>query len=181
MERRIINSFGTITLPVQYRKAMKIEGSTMLWVDLREDVYGNKEIVLKKLDSFDDIIKEYSKWAEVIARISEASVALVWNNTVLSMSSTSRTQNFSSKGIYISSDLNLSIKSVQSDSIIYKESVKFLNDGQGKVLACFKLKKTGDDRCMFVVVGGTKYEGNKITKSEEFRRFEIVRDIVSKI
>ena len=66
------------------------------------------------------------------------------------------------------------------------DPVLFLPDGQlpagqGEVSALFKIENTGEDSCFFVIIKGTKYEGKKISKAEEERRYAIVHDILGKI
>ena len=166
MERRIINSFGTITIPAHIRKEAGIDGGVLLWVDIRETKDGSKEIVLRKSDTLEDIVKKYSKWAEVIARIAESSVSIIWNSCLVTMSSDTQTQDFVSKGIHISQDLSYSLNKLVGDSAVVRDGVS---------------SNTGDDLGFFVLVKGTKYDKSNITKSEELRRFKIIKDIVDKI
>lgn len=183
MERRIINSFGTITIPAHMRKEAGIDGSVTLWVDIRDTKDGSKEIVLKKSDTVDSILKKYSNWAEVMARISEHSVSIIWNGHLVSMSNSEMTESFVNKGVSLNRDLSLSLKRMTDNSVVVKdpEKLRFLPNGDGKVLAYFRMRDTGDDKGYFVVVGGTKHDHNKITKTEEMRRFQIIHDIVNKI
>lgn len=183
MERRIINSFGTITIPAHIRKEAGIDGGVLLWVDIRETKDGSKEIVLRKSDTLEDIVKKYSKWAEVIARIAESSVSIIWNSCLVTMSSDTQTQDFVSKGIHISQDLSYSLNKLVGDSAVVRDgvSISLLQSGEGKVSAYYRISNTGDDLGFFVLVKGTKYDKSNITKSEELRRFKIIKDIVDKI
>lgn len=183
MERKVMNSFGTITIPSHMRKELGIDGSVMLWVDIRDTKDGSKEIVLRKSDTVDSILKKYKNWAEVMARVSEHAVSIIWNGQIVSMSNSDMTESFVNKGIIVSHECSLSLKRMVENSAVVKdpEKVRFLPNGEGKVLAYFRMRDTGDDNGFFVVVGGTKHDSNKITKTEEMRRFHIINDIVSKI
>lgn len=183
MERRIINSFGTITIPAHIRKEVGIDGGVLLWIDVRESKDGSKEIVLRKSDTLKDVIKRYRKWAEVIARIAETSVSIVWNSCLITMSSDTETQDFSSKEIYVSQELSLSLNRLVGDSAIVRDNVDIhlLPTGEGKVSAYYRISNTGDDSGFFVVVKGTKYDKFNVTKAEELRRYKIIKDIVNKI
>ena len=182
MEKKIINSFGSIVIPAHIRKELGIDGNMMLWVGVRETRNGEKEIVLRKTDSVDEILAKYKTWAEVISRISESSVAIVWNNQVLSMSSDSLTEVFIGKNLFVNPILSTYFKKVESGGVVVNnpDDINFLPNGNGKVAAYFKVKDLGDDSCFFVVVKGTKYD-KKISKAEEGRRYQIINDIVAKI
>ena len=183
MERRIINSFGTITIPSHMRKEAGIEGNTMLWVDMRETQDGSKEIILRKSDTVDSILKKYSNWAEVMARVAEHAVSIIWNGYIVSMSNSDMTESFVNKGIHISREFALGLKRMTDNSVVVKDpdKLRFLPNGEGKVLAYFRMRNTGDDNGFFTIIGGTKHDSNKITKTEELRRFQIISDIVNKI
>lgn len=183
MERRIMNSFGTITIPAHMRKELGIDGSATLWIDTRDTRDGSKEIVLKKSDTVDSILKKYRNWAEVLARVSEHAVSIIWNGHIISMSNSDTTESFVNKDYSVSQECALSLKRMVDNSVVVKDPDKlnFLPNGEGKVLAYFRMRDTGDDNGFFVVVGGTKHDSNKITKTEEMRRFQIIHDIVSKI
>ena len=182
VERRVINSFGNITIPARIRKELGIEGSSMLWLDVREGRGGQKEIVLKKQDDVDEIFNRYKKWAEVISRIAESAVSIVWNSLVVSMSFKDETDNFITKKVSVSTLLNLSFKQSVDDAVVVKnpKELKFLPNGIGDVSAFYRIKNTGDDSGYFVIVKGTKYDV-KITKEDELRRYNIIKDIVNKI
>lgn len=188
MEKRIMNSFGNITIPANYRKELGLDGNVALWVGLRELPNGEKEIVIRQSNNAEETLKKYQKWAEVISRITECVVALVWNSKVLSLSTTKITQSFLEKNIPINHSLSLCLKKVNTGGVMLDTSdpVLFLPDGQlpagqGEVSALFKIENTGEDSCFFVIIKGTKYEGKKISKAEEERRYAIVHDILGKI
>lgn len=183
MEKRIINSFGNITIPARIRRELGIDGNVLLWIDVRELKNGEKEIVLRRSNDAEEVLDKYQKWAEVISRITECSVSIVWNGKVLSMSSTSLTENFIEKNISVNPLLLTSFKKISSGGAIVDDpkSLSFLPNGDGEVAAYFKINGTGDDSCFFVVIKGTKYDGKKISKAEEERRLHIVNDILEKI
>jgi bifunctional DNA-binding transcriptional regulator/antitoxin component of YhaV-PrlF toxin-antitoxin module len=183
MERRIINSFGTITIPSHIRKEVGIDGGVLLWVDVRELKDGTKEIVLRKSDTLEDIVKKYRKWAEVIARIAESAVAIVWNSCLVTLSSDVETQDFSKKGIYVSPELQLSLTKLLGNSAVVRDNVDIplLKTGMGKVSAYYRIGNTGDDSGFFIIVKGTKYDKNEVSKAEEKRRYVIINDIVDKL
>lgn len=183
MEKRIINSFGNITIPARIRKELGIDGNVMLWIDVRELKNGEKEIVLKRTNDAEEVLRKYKNWAEVISRISECSVSIVWNNTVISMSSNSMTEDFIGRNIVVNPLLSTNFKKVRSGGVIVQnpKSIKFLPSGDGDVAAYFRIANTGDDSCFFVVIKGTKYDGKKISKAEEERRYQIINDILEKI
>jgi hypothetical protein len=165
------------------RKELGIDGNVMLWLDVRENKNGTKEIVIKKPSSSEEIFKKYKTWAEVISRISECSVALVWNNRVLSMSSSNLTESFLGKNVAVSPLLSLNFKKISKGGVIVNDpkSMSLLSDGSGNVSAYFKVSDTCDDSCFFVIVKGTKYDVKRITKAEEARRYQIINDIMEKI
>ena len=181
MEKKIMNSFGSIVIPSHIRKEMGLEGNTTLWVDTRELPNGDKEIVLRKYNDADELVEKYKRWAEVVSRISECSVSLVWNNSVMSMSSENKTELFNGCA-HIHNLLSLQMRKVSSGGVVIKnpDKLPFLENGNGRVAAYFKINGTGDDNCFFVIVKGTKYD-KKISKAEEFRRFEIIKDILEKV
>lgn len=182
MEKRVINSFGTITIPSHMRKELGIDGTVTLLLDVREMKNGNKEIVIRKPINSDDILKKYSVWAEVISRIAECSVALIWNGSVLSMSSSKLTEDFLGKNTTINPFLHMHLKKLIKGGAIVDDpsTVTLLPNGTGNVLAYFKVE-SGDDSCFFVLVQGAKSNVKRITKAEESRRFQIINDIIDKI
>lgn len=185
MEKKVINSFGSIVIPAHIRKELGIDGNMMLWVDVRETKNGDKEIVLRRYNSSEEILKKYKTWAEVISRISECSVSIVWNNTVLSMSSNSMTEDFTGRSIAVNPFLSAAFKrvgdNVRGVIVPQMQKLNFLPNGDGDVAAYFKINNTGDDSCFFVIVKGTKYDGKRISRAEEERRFQIIGDIVEKL
>lgn len=182
MEKRIMNSFGSITIPAEIRKDLGIDGNVMLWVGTRDLANGDKEIVLRLSNNAEEALVKYQKWAEVISRITECTVALVWNGKVLSMSSTRITESFLDRDISVSPSLMLGLKKVKTGGVsLGDKSMSLLPGGQGEVSAFFKIANTGDDSCFFVVIKGTKYDGKKISKTDEERRYSIVNDILEKI
>ena len=101
MEKRLINSFGSIVIPLKLRKELGIEGSCTLWMDIRRDARGESEIVIRKSNNVLEFLSKYKKWAEIISRISDCTVSIVWNDKVLSMSDEKLTEEFVNKGIKI--------------------------------------------------------------------------------
>ena len=87
-EKRTINSFGNITIPKKMRDAIGLDsGISTVQIFLRDDSSGEKEIVIKRLNSYRDILEKYSIWVSVVSRVVACSVGLVWNKKVLSLSS----------------------------------------------------------------------------------------------
>lgn len=183
MEKRVINSFGNITIPARIRKELGIEGSSMLWLDVREGRGGQKEIVLRKHDDVEEVYNKYKTWAEVISRIAESAVSIVWNNLVVSMSYSGGTDNFISRKVFISHMLNLSFRQSDGDAVVVKnpKELMFLQNGSGNVSAFYRIRNTGDDSGYFVIVKGTKHDNSGITREDEIRRYNIIKDIVDKI
>lgn len=181
MERRPINSYGTITLPISMRRELGIEGMTELWVDVRTTDFGEKEIIIRKSDIPENILKRYGIWAEVIARIAESDVSIIWNGRLVSMSSSTETQSFIGTGIGLSQQFAKILSNFHGKSAFLKdgENVEFLSNGDGNVKALFKIP--GDGKGYFIVVGGTKNEKSRITKADESRRFQMINDIVENI
>lgn len=181
MEKRVINSFGTLTLPKHIREEFGILGTTStVMVDLREGQGGVKEVVIRKEDNLEEVLLRYKSLAEIISRVAECTVSVVWNNLVLSMSSNISTDTFVGKGIYISKELSNRLKGKDDHSILNdKENVPFLLSNMGKVLAYYKIPDTGDDRGHFVLLNGTKLDsGVTLSKADAQRRYEIIQDII---
>ncbi len=182
MEKKIINSFGSIVIPAHIRKELGIDGNMLLCVSVRESVTGDKEIVVRKPIDAEYIFNTYKTWAEVISRVAESSVALVWNNQVLSMSSESMTESYLGKGLRVNPILSTNFKKFCNGGVIVNnpDDINFLQNGNGKVSAYYKIKSIEEDSCFFVIVKGTKYD-KKMTKAEEGRRYQIINDIVAKL
>lgn len=182
MEKRVINSFGTITIPSHMRKELGIDGTVTLLLDVREMKNGNKEIVIRKPSTSEDILNKYKVWAEVISRIAECHVALVWNGSVLSMSSSTVTEDFLGKNTTINPFLHIHLKKLIKGGAFVEDpsSITLLPNGNGNVLAYFKVE-SGDNHCFFVLVQKSKSDVRRITKTEESRRFQIIKDIIDKI
>ena len=180
MEKRVINSFGTITLPKHIREELGILGTTStVMVDIREGSGGSKEVVIRKEDNLDEVLSRYKTLSEIISRVAECTVSVVWNNLVLSMSSNHSSDSFIGKNIYISKELSNRLKEADSCILDTKENVPFLLSNQGKVLAYYRIPETGDDRGHFVLLSGTKLDvGKVLPKEEALRRYEIISDIV---
>lgn len=181
MEKRVINSFGTITLPKHIREELGILGTTStVMVDIREGSGGVKEVVIRKEDNLEEVLLRYKSLAEIISRVAECTVSVVWNNIVLSMSSNNSTDTFIGKNIYISKELSNKLKGLDEQVIIdSKENIPFLLNNMGKVLAFYKIPDTGDDRGHFVLLNGTKLDSDiSLSKQEALRRYEIITDIV---
>ena len=183
MDKKAINSFGSIVIPISIRKELGINGNMMLWVDTREYEPGKKEIVLRVSDSTEELLSKYRTWSEVIASIAECSVALVYNNTVLSMSTGEVTESFIGKGIIVSQALSIQLKKLDDGEMLVNDNPKMLEfiEGMGSVSAICKIRNTGSDNCYFVIVKGTKYQGDKVTKKIEQCRYENIKKILNKI
>ena len=181
MEKRVINSFGTITLPKHFREELGILGTTStVMIDIREGSGGVKEVVIRKEDNLDEVLLRYKSLAEIISMVTERTVSVVWNNLVLSMSSNHVTDTFIGKNFYVSKELSNRLKDKQESVVLDgKDNVPFLSNDIGKVLAYYKIPDTRDDRGHFVLLSGTKMDSEvKLSKSEMIRRYEIVSDIV---
>lgn len=181
MEKRQINSVGTITIPKHMRDELGITGIAMLRLDVRERSSGIKEIVMRKDDDLDEILNRYKNLSEILSRISECTVAVVWNNNILSMSSNKMTESFLGKNIIIDHAFSLELKKMEEDCVIIMNpgNIHILPNNHGDVLSYYKISDTGDDRGYFVILSGTKLDSEtKISKSEMIRRFYIIADIV---
>lgn len=181
MEKRQINSIGTITIPKHMRDELGITGMAMLRLDVRERTNGIKEIVMRKDDDLDEIMNRYKKMSEILSRIAECTVAVVWNNNLLSMSSNKMTESFLGKNISIDHNFSSELKKMSDDCVIVVNSgsIHFLPNNHGDVLSYYKIPDTGDDKGYFVLLNGTKMDSDiKITKAEMIRRFNIIADIV---
>lgn len=179
MEKRTMNSFGTVTIPKSFRDELGITGMSQVYIGVRDSIYGGKEIIIRKKDNLESVLAKYRSWTEVISRILECSVALVWNSQVLSFSSADVTDDFIAKNLGVSDALNTCFRDSEYHSAILSRDVDFFTE-HGKVSAFFRINNTDDDIGFFVVVRGTKYDVN-VSKSEEKRRYLLVKDIVGKI
>lgn len=179
MIKRQINSLGTITLPKSMRDELGIVGISQLRLDVRES-NGVKEIVLRKDDNLEELFKRYKSLAEIISRISECTVSVVWNSTILSMTSNTTTESFVGKDFHIDSELQSELRKMTDDAVVVNnKKLFFLPNNTGEVISYFKIPETGDDRGYYVLLKGTKLDSeNKITHTEEIRRFHIIADIV---
>lgn len=181
MEKRQINSIGTITIPKHMRDELGISGMAMLRLDVRERSNGIKEIVMRKDDDLDEILNRYKNLSEILSRIAECTVAVVWNNNILSMTSNKMTESFLGKNIIIDHTFSLELKKMKDDCVIVMNpgNLHILPNNHGDVLSYYKIPDTGDDRGYFVVLNGTKLDSEtKISKAEMTRRFYIIADIV---
>lgn len=180
MEKRQINSIGTITIPKHMRDELGINGIAMLRLDLRERKNGIKEIVIRKDDDLEEIMNRYKKVSEILSRVAECTVAVVWNNNLLSMSSNKMTESFLGKNISIDHALSLALKDMKEDYVVRMNSdMHFLPNNHGDVLSYYKIPDTGDDKGYFILLSGTKMDSEtKITRAEMLRRFSIIADII---
>lgn len=180
MEKKAISSFGSIVVPIHMRKELGIDGNVMVNIGVRELQNGEKEIVIRKPLDTDDILEKYGVWAEVIARVAESSVALIWNNHLLSMSSSTLTESFVGKRIQINPLFKKYIIKCPKGAIVNNpEELSLLSSGPGVVYAFYPIKSV-DDWGYFVIVRGSKND-KTLSKIEEKKRYKIISDIVSKI
>lgn len=184
MKERMINSFGSIVIPIEMRQAMGISGSCTLWVGVRENIMGEKEIVIKKSNDLKEYYERYKTWSEVLSSISDCTVALVLGNRIVSLSDGKVTDDFINKEVVISPLLYTYLQNVTSSGVLVtgKDSLSFLANGSGEVVAFFAIRGDSGEKGYFVLVRGTKYDKNsKISKPEMQRRLDIIHDIVAKI
>ena len=162
------------------REELGILGTTAtVMVDIREGSGGGKEVIIRKEDNLEEVLLRYKNLSEIISRVAECTVSVVWNNIVLSMSSNHSSDTFVGKNIYISKELSNRFKEVESSTVDTKENIPFLLNNMGKVLAYYRIPDTGDDRGYFVLLNGTKLDtGVVLSKAEAQRRYEIISDIV---
>lgn len=181
-EKRTINSFGNITIPKKMRDAIGLDsGISTVQIFLRDDSSGEKEIVIKRLNSYRDILEKYSIWVSVVSRVVACSVGLVWNKKVLSLSSFDNSIDLVDKNVIISSVLGSLIENTEEDYILFKDRVPFLESGDGEVKAVFRIKNTCGEGFV-VIVHGTKYDrDDKISVRDMMNRYSIIRDIMSRI
>ena len=179
MVRRQINSYGTITIPKDLREELGINGITMLRLEVRES-NNMKEIVLRKDDDLSEVFDRYKSLAEIISRIAECTVAVVWNNLLMSMSVASNTESFVGKNHPIDSELQKEFKNMIQDSVLsVSKHLNFLPNNKGEVVAYYKIPNTGDDKGFFVLLKGTKQDSdNHISKADYQRRYEIIADVI---
>lgn len=181
MVRRQMNSYGTITIPKDLRDELGISGTTMLRLEVRES-NNIKEIILRKDDVLSEVLNKYSNLAEILSRISECPVAVVWNNVLLSMSVAHSTESFLGVSQHtVTNELQKVFKqmSVDVQGKLIDGTLSFLPNNMGSVKALYQIPNTGDDRGFFVLLQGTKQDStNHITKSEFARRCNIILDVI---
>lgn len=178
MVKRQVNSFGTFTIPKDMRDELGIIGTAMLRLEVRE-CNNRKEIVIRKDDDLNEVFEKYKKTAEIISRISECTVATIWNNDLMSLSMSRNTESFIGKLYVVDITLQNVLKSATEPYVILQNSVNFLPNNKGEVIAYYKIPNTGDDNGFFLILKGTKQDiQNNISKAELQRRLEIVSDIV---
>lgn len=177
MVRRQINSFGSITIPKDLREELGISGINMLRLEVRESG-GIKEIVIRKEEDLSEVFDKYKSLAEIISRIAECAVGLVWNNTLMSLTASSITESFVGKNHQISNELKETFK--KSKDIEYLDKpVNFLPNNKGEVVAFYQIPNTGDDKGYFVLLTGTKQDISvNISKEEYKRRYDIIADVI---
>ena len=179
MVKRQINSFGTITIPKDLRDELGISGITMLRLEVRES-NNIKEIVIRKDDDLSEVFDKYKSLAEIISRIAECTVGLVWNNMLMSMSVANNTESFIGKNHPIDSELSKEFKGSNQDSVLsVNKPLSFLPNKRGEVIAYYRIPNTGDDRGYFVLLKGTKQDiKSEISEEEYGRRYEIIADVI---
>lgn len=179
MVKRQINSFGTITIPKDLREELGISGIAMLRLEVRES-NNIKEIVLRKDDDLSEVFDRYKSLAEIISRIAECTVGLVWNNMLMSMSVANNTESFVGKNHPIDTELSKEFKNSTKDSVLsVSKPLNFLPNNRGEVIAYYRIPGTGDDKGFFVLLKGTKQDSdNNISKAEYQRRYEIIADVI---
>ena len=179
MVKRQINSYGTITIPKDLREELGIIGTMMLRLEVRES-NNIKEIVIRKDDDLSAIFSKYKSLAEIISRIAECTVAVVWNGIIMSMSVSNNTESFISKVHPVDQELQTELKNMKGDSVVYMaRHINFLPNNKGEVIACYRIPNTGDDNGFFVLLKGTKQDQDvHISKTEYQRRYEIIADVV---
>ena len=138
MVKRQINSFGTITIPKDLREELGISGITMLRLEVRES-NNIKEIVIRKDDDLSEIFSKYRSLAEIISRIAECTVGLVWNNMLMSMSVANNTESFVGKNHPIDSQLQLEFKNSMQESVLLSKPLNFLPNNRGEVIAYYRI------------------------------------------
>lgn len=181
MEKKPISSFGSIVIPISMRKELGIDGNMMVSIGVRDLQNGEKEIVIRKPLGAEDVLNKYKTWSEVISRVAESSVALVWNNKLLSLSSSSYTESFIKENLIVNPILTSNMMKSPNNTIVNNpEEVSLICDGPGEVAAYYRIKSIEEGNCYFVVVRGSKID-KALTKAEEKRRYMIINDIVDKI
>lgn len=178
MVKRQINSYGTITIPKDLREELGIIGTMMLRLEVRES--GNiKEIVIRKDEDLSAIFKKYKNLAEILSRIAECTVAVVWNGILMSMSVANNTESFIGKSHPVDMELQKELKGDNTDFVVVNKKLNFLPNNKGEVLAFYKIPHTGDDCGFFVLLRGTKQDSDvHISKAEYQRRYEIIADVI---
>lgn len=181
MEKKAISSFGSIVIPIHMRKELGIDGNMMVTIGTRELQNGEKEIVIRKPLDAEDVLNKYKTWAEAVARIAESSVALIWNNQLLSMSSSVLTESFIESKIPINPIFKSYAMSCSGGTIVNNpDKLSLLCSGSGKVTAFYKIKSVDYDSCYFAIVRGSKND-KPLSRVEEKKRYKIINDIVSRI
>lgn len=181
-EKRTINNLGYVNIPKKMRNELGLfDKVNRIKLTVRESPYGEKEILLQRLDTYEDMVKVYTMWARVIARVTSGTVAIVWNNKILLMTGLDNTMDFSDKKVYVSMIFRKALAGIDEDYAVFRDKVPFLNTGDGVVKAVFRIKRDWGAG-YFAVVHGTKYDLKEdLTEEESLRRYAIVRDIVNKI
>ena len=181
-EKRTINSFGSITIPKKMRDELGLEdGINTVQVFVRETTVGEKEIVIRKLGSYRDIIDKYSTWASVISRIISCTVSIVWNTKVLILSNFDNSIDLSDRKVYVSTPLSRFMDKMDDSYAVFRDKVPFLDTGDGIVKAIFKVREEWGAG-YFVIMQGTKYDSSEsLPEKDLLNRYAIIRDIMDKI
>ena len=166
-EKRTINSFGNITIPKKMRDELGlVDGISTVQIYTRETALGDKEIVIKKLGSYKDIIDRYSTWASVVSRIVSCTVSLVWNNKVLILANYDNSMDLSERKVYISSPLIRFLGSMEDSYAVFRDKVPFLDSGDGIVKSVFKIREEWGAG-YFVIMQGTKYDSGEVIPEKD--------------
>jgi hypothetical protein len=160
------------------RQELGIVGTMMLRLEVRES-NNAKEIVIRRDEDLLAIFEKYRSLAEIISRIAECTVAVVWNGCLMSMSFANNTESFVGKSHPVDISLYEELKNSTRDYSVLSNHINFLPNNKGEVLAYYRIPDTGDDSGFFVLLKGTKQDSGTVLSSEEYsRRYMIISDVI---
>lgn len=158
MEKKVVNSFGAVTIPKYIRDELNIKNGDYMLVDMVTCSNGEKQVIMRKHKSVDDILKSLSVWNQVISKVCGFLVVVIKDNLVYMVSNYGKSESFSNRVKPIHADLVRQMYGKDYEKCYETGNIKpFTPEGLGRVVAYYSISVTDFDGYIALVDSSSEY------------------------